>query len=154
MGHYSLIIIPHPDPLLLFSYQISINGLFIAIQCFLLFTRTQYKLCILNPSFFNVVFRVMHTTYWHKPDFSVVMCLSRQVSRLRRQSYQGRQVTSWSCEIASLNNRTATLATRGWGAIGTASANSVESDLRWHISRGLTIPHLDLSHFSLCIMGS
>ena len=24
------------------------------------------------------MFRVMHTTYWHKPDFSVVMCLSRR----------------------------------------------------------------------------
>ena len=24
----------------------------------------------------------MHTAYWHKPDFSVVMCLSRQVDCL------------------------------------------------------------------------
>ena len=63
--------------IVLFSYQrlldVSINGLFIAIQCLL---------------HFNVVFRVMHTAYWHKCDFLVVMCLSRQVdslvSRLRK----------------------------------------------------------------------
>ena len=54
--------------------DVSINRLFIIIQCLLLF---------------NVVFQVMHKAYWHKPDFSVMMCLSRQVdsfvSRLRRQ---------------------------------------------------------------------
>ena len=26
-------------------------------------------------TFFNIVFQLMHTAYWHKPDFSVVMCL-------------------------------------------------------------------------------
>ena len=58
--------------MLLFSYQrlldVSLNGLFIAIQCLLVF--------------FIVVFRVMHTAYRHKPDFSVVMCLSRQVDSI------------------------------------------------------------------------
>ena len=41
-------------------------------------------------TFFNVVFWVMHTAYWHKSVFSVVMCLSRQVdslvSRLRKDN--------------------------------------------------------------------
>ena len=43
------------------------NGLYIAFQCLLLF---------------NVVFWVMHAAYRHKPNFSIEMCLSRQVDSL------------------------------------------------------------------------
>ena len=32
--------------------------------------------------FLSVVFLVMHTAYRHKPNFSVLMCLSRQVDSL------------------------------------------------------------------------
>ena len=49
--------------------------------------RTIYSHSVL-VTFINVVFRVMRTTYWHKPDFSVVMYLSRPVDSLSFASAQ------------------------------------------------------------------
>ena len=48
----------------------------------------------------------MLTAYWHKPDFSVVMCLSRQVDSLSIADAQDNGMDenskSWTFEIQNL----------------------------------------------------